>query len=47
MMIPGLIVAVRPLVQEHDETITSSSGTESSAESIPSNESIACTAKGN
>ena len=47
MMIPGLIVAVRPLVQEHHETITSSSGTESSAESIPSNESIACTAKGN
>ena len=47
MMIPGLIVAVRPLVHEHDETITSSSGTESSAESIPSNESIACMAKGN
>ena len=47
MLIPGLIVAVRPLVHEHDETITRSSGTESSAESIPSNESIASTAKGN
>jgi hypothetical protein len=45
MMIPDLLSRRDCKSHDHDEKITRSSGAESSAESIPSDESIASTAK--